>query len=106
MNFNDYQQLAIRTAIYPAARCIDYPAVGLANEAGEVLGKVKKVWRGDFTYLEVRDDVIAEMGDCQWYLAALARDLGTTLEEIAKLNLDKLLSRQERGTLRGNGDTR
>jgi hypothetical protein len=41
-----------------------------------------------------------------WYLAQLATEAGLELEAIAEDNLDKLLSRQERGVLRGSGDER
>jgi len=103
MNMNDYQQQAVETAIYPSTAQVTYSAMGLANEAGEVLGKVKKIIRdGTFN----RDDIADEIGDVLWYAAALARDLNTDLSSIAQRNLDKLASRKERGTLQGSGDTR
>ena len=46
MNFNDYQHKSRKTAGYPAiGHPVIYPVLGLANEAGEVAGKVKKVFR-------------------------------------------------------------
>jgi hypothetical protein len=39
-------------------------------------------------------------------VAVLASDLGLSLEEIARRNLQKLSSRQERGRLEGSGDLR
>lgn len=103
MKMNDYQQQAVETAIYPNTAQVTYPAMGLANEAGEVLGKVKKIIRdGTFN----REDIADELGDVLWYAAALARDLNTDLSSIAQRNLDKLASRKERGTLQGSGDTR
>jgi hypothetical protein len=45
MTFNEYQSKAVETAIYGTGSTIIYPALGLANEAGEVLGKIKKVLR-------------------------------------------------------------
>ena len=42
MNFKDYQQKALKTALYPAKYKVIYAAMGLGNEAGEVLGKIKK----------------------------------------------------------------
>ena len=103
MNFNDYQKQAITTAIYPVDGRITYPALGLVNEAGEVAGKVKKRIRGDGVALT---EIGKEIGDVLWYCAALAHDLGMTLDDIAQQNLDKLADRAARGVLRGNGDNR
>lgn len=103
LNLNDYQAKAVVTAIYPETANITYPAMGLANEAGEVLGKVKKIIRdGAFS----REDILDELGDVLWYAAALARDLNSELSEVAQRNLDKLASRKERGVIGGSGDKR
>ena len=45
MDLNDYQKAARRTAIYADHHRVIYPALGLASEAGEVAGKIKKVLR-------------------------------------------------------------
>jgi len=103
MTLDEYQSQAWITAIYPKEASIIYPAMGLANEAGEVLGKVKKKIRdGAFD----REATINELGDVLWYVAVLADDLGVSLSDVAKINLDKLNSRKERGTLQGSGDNR
>jgi len=41
-----------------------------------------------------------------WYVAQVATEAGLELEDIAQANLDKLLSRQQRGVLSGSGDQR
>ena len=41
-----------------------------------------------------------------WYLAAIARDLGYNLEEIAEMNLAKTRSRASRDAIHGSGDNR
>lgn len=108
MTLDEYQQGALRTAIYPANRQIIYPTLGLTGEAGEVADKVKKVIRDDndeFTS-ERRRQIALELGDVMWYAATLARDLGYTLDEICQMNLDKLASRMERNRLHGSGDER
>ncbi len=103
MTFDEYQAQAVTTAIYKSEHQLTYPAMGLANEAGEVLGKVKKIMR-DGVY--DRNAIAKEVGDVLWYAAALCRDLNVSMSDVAQMNLDKLRSRQERGTLQGNGDER
>lgn len=115
-----YQEKAYETAIYGSN--VEYPFMSLAEEAGEVLGKINKyirkhdVFAGDaviaaarpFTHQEIalREDVIKELGDLQWQLAACCTELGITLEELQAHNLYKLHGRVERGTLDGAGDER
>jgi NTP pyrophosphatase (non-canonical NTP hydrolase) len=108
MNLNDYQNAARRTAIYAEHHRVIYPSLGLASEAGEVAGKVKKVLRdqgGDFTSAPL-EGLKDELGDVLWYIAVLAGDLGLSLDEIATANLGKLASRKDRGRLSGGGDRR
>jgi NTP pyrophosphatase (non-canonical NTP hydrolase) len=108
MNLNDYQNAARRTAIYAEHHRVIYPALGLASEAGEVAGKVKKVLRdqgGDFASAPL-EGLKDELGDVLWYIAVLAGDLGLSLDEIATANLGKLASRKDRGRLSGGGDRR
>ena len=108
MEFSEYQFNAVKTAVYGEGRKIIYPALGLGNEAGEVLGKIKKCLRdgeGEFTE-EWRQKIADEMGDVLWYLAALSRDIEIPLEDIALSNLAKLADRKERGVIQGSGDKR
>jgi|SRR6056300_941698 NTP pyrophosphatase (non-canonical NTP hydrolase) len=103
MNMNDYQRQAATTAIYPASVQVLYPTLGLAGEAGEVANKVKKIVRDGKLDKEA---IGSEIGDCLWYIAAICKDLGLKMEDVAQANLDKLRQRQEKGTLSGSGDTR
>lgn len=111
MRMNDYQEEAASTAIYPDRHAfvgLTYAVLGLSNESGEVAGKLKKVLRDEHGVLtpERKQDLVAETSDVLWYLAMVADELDTTLEDIAQYNLDKLRSRQQRGTLQGSGDNR
>lgn len=109
MNFTDYQKLSRRTAGYPAiGHPVIYPVLGLANEAGEVAGKIKKVFRdkGGEISAETRGALQSELGDVLWYLAQVCTELDISLDEVAESNLAKLLDRQVRGKIRGDGDTR
>lgn len=109
MTLNDYQCKALETAVYPKEQKVIYPALGLTGESGEVADKVKKVIRdkgGNFQPFDVRLAIAKELGDTLWYCATLANDLGFTLEDVAKMNVDKLQSRKQRGVLSGSGDNR
>jgi len=109
MNFNDYQTKSRMTAGYPAiGHPVIYPTLGLVNEAGEVAGKIKKVFRdkdGEIN-AETKSALKAELGDVLWYLAQVATELDLTLDEIAEYNITKLMDRLERGKIRGDGDNR
>lgn len=108
MTLNDYQNKALKTAIYPEEAKVVYPTLGLTGEAGEVADKVKKIIRDNNGQLsdEKKLEIAKEIGDVLWYCATLSHDLGFTLEEIAQMNYDKLHSRQLRGKLHGSGDNR
>lgn len=87
---------------------IVYPTLGLTNEAGEVAGKVKKIFRDKDGVIseEDREALKGELGDVLWYLTQICTDLGLSLEEVAEANLAKLFSRLERGRIQGDGDKR
>ena len=102
MTFDEYQEFARLTAVYPEDVKVVYPTLGLCGEAGEVAEKIKKHMRDGRSLVGVG----LELGDVLWYISALADDLGITLEEIAQANIDKLASRMNRGKLGGSGDER
>ena len=108
MTFNEYQKTSRQTAIYPPEHGVIYPALGLASEAGEVAGKVKKALRDDQGKIseQRREKIKDELGDVLWYVAQLATDLNLDMEEVAAGNIGKLQSRKDRGTLSGSGDDR
>lgn len=97
MTFDDYQRAARRTvnpALGPDERLLD-AAAGLAEEAGEVLGLVRK---RIFQRRETpRERLVEELGDVLWCLATTAESLGTTLEEVAAANEAKLGKRHPGG---------
>lgn len=110
MEINVYQAYALGFAQYKHPL---YPAMGLVGEAGEFADKLaKKMRRMDSPDLwasltqDERDDLRAELGDVLWMLAACAHHLDTTLDDIAKENLDKLTDRMLRNVIDGAGDHR
>lgn len=108
MNIKEYQEAAVKTAIYGEGSVINYPILGLVGEAGELANKYKKVLRDDGGLLseEKRLALAFELGDVLWYCAALSRDLGVSLEDICKANIKKLQDRHKRGVIQGSGDNR
>ncbi len=109
MDLHEYQNKARHTAKYPViGNRVIYPTLGLTNEAGEVAGKIKKIFRdkGGVISASDREALKAELGDVLWYLAQVATELELSLDEIAAANIAKLLDRQARGKIQGDGDDR
>ena len=101
---NDYQKGTQKTAIYPNGNWREYLMNGLVSEVGEIAGKVKKSIRDGKEFM--KEDWQKEMGDVLWYISQLHNELGLSLQETMKKNLEKLQDRQERGVLKGSGDDR
>ncbi len=108
-DFSTYQRDANVTGLVVAMdHPMVYPTLGLVNEAGEVAGKVKKIFRdhdGVVTQAD-RDALTLELGDVLWYLAELCTRLDIRLDDVAARNIEKLRGRKQRGTLKGSGDIR
>ena len=101
MTADFYEMKAGQTAIFPKNQALEYLALGLTSEAGEVAGKVKKLIRDG-----TQSDVASEIGDVLWYCAMLASEVNVSLGKIMENNLEKLNDRKQRGKLQGSGDTR
>lgn len=113
LSLDEYQARAKETAVYPGEDKIPgigviYCVLGLNGEAGEIAEHVKKILRDDSgLFTTTRTEAMRkEVGDCLWYIAMLADELGFNLSTVAEENLEKLASRQERGVLSGSGDER
>lgn len=108
-DFYEYQKQANDFAKYPdKSKNIFYPGLGLAGEAGEVADKIKRIMRDDGGELteERRKQIIYELGDVLWYVAALCYEIREPMANVAIKNLEKLGSRRDRGVLSGDGDDR
>lgn len=102
MNANDYQKLAARTLIdgpdaeYTSAEImLVWNALGLAGEAGEIADTIKKAVFHRHSLN--RDEVIKELGDVLWYVAALCSKLDVSLSEVMERNITKLQQRYPDG---------
>lgn len=97
LTLDDYQRLAARTinpSLDDRQRLLDAVA-GLAEEAGEALGHVRKhVMQG--RPLD-QPALVEELGDALWCVAVAAQAIGTSLSEVASRNEAKLRARHPHG---------
>jgi NTP pyrophosphatase (non-canonical NTP hydrolase) len=115
---NNYQNLALNTAVYKGQGTFQglcYCLFKLAGEAGEVNEKMGKLLRDNSVEWdsdpkswpdEIHEAFVKELGDVLWYIGGVAKELGFTMQHVGEVNLEKLESRQERGKIHGSGDNR
>lgn len=123
MHINEYQRKAHTFASY--GENVMYPALGLAEEAGEAAGKIAKFIRkhdgraprcgtlppnapasgmyGD--EFKFRSDLVCELGDVCWMVAELATMFDIPLSTILNRNIEKLNERKKLNPIDGSGDT-
>jgi NTP pyrophosphatase (non-canonical NTP hydrolase) len=113
MNFNEYQSQTQKTAFGYATsetenvsqkEAIQFLALALNGESGEVAEKAKKYIReDDEMYVDGLRD---ELGDVLWYLTRLAVECDIDIEKVAQENVNKLTDRDNRDMITGMGDDR
>ncbi len=94
---NEYQELAMvtRNPDFSRQDMLLNGVMGLCGEAGETIDMVKKhLHQG---HKLDREKLARELGDIAWYLAETAQALDLTLEDVLRLNLQKLQSRYPEG---------
>ncbi len=92
MELNEYQSLALRTARYePQMEQIGHAFEGMVDEVGEIASAIKKHRR--YGKQLDRQNMIEECGDLMWFVSLMASGLGTTLDDIATANINKLRAR-------------
>lgn len=109
MLLTDYQDFVLESFLFKNKPTIPNPddiyadenkqviSLGLGGECGEVLEILKKVFRdkkGEMTKEDL-ENLVLELGDVFWHVAAMAEMYGLSLEQIAKANMNKLNSRNE-----------
>lgn len=97
MTLAEYQKAAMRTKGTYAHRIdqLNNAQCGMCGEAGEFADLYKK-----FAFQHGpcdREHFLREAGDCLWYIALAADFFDTTIEEIATINIQKLLARYPDG---------
>lgn len=96
MTINEYQKFCQTTALPAKNKSIEIMTYGLgvAGEAGDLAGCIKK------TYAHKDDQMIGikeNLGDTMWYIAQIASFYGWKMDDILKMNVDKLKKRYEEG---------
>lgn len=102
MTANTYQELASRTLldepdfeITDAQVMISWNVLGLAGEAGEVADLIKKQIYHQHGL--DREALKKELGDVLWYVAALCSNVGLSLDDVMRANIEKLKARFPEG---------
>ncbi|MQP68640.1 nucleotide pyrophosphohydrolase [Niveispirillum sp. SYP-B3756] len=99
MDFNDYQQEALRTNRVRASDDINdstaliVPMLGLAGETGQLLSEYKKHLRDGEAHRLFKERVSEELGDLLWYIANVASKFDLSLSDVAAANLAKVKQR-------------
>jgi len=118
MDFDQFQNNSRKTWV-----CIDrltdeiHIVAGLAEETGELLGKIKRLHRDILPTCKNAEEmraarraqrkaIMLECGDVLYMLARVADANEFTLMEAAKENIAKITDRQNRGVINGSGDDR
>lgn len=121
MKLLEYHEKAMTTNQEPSDN-FTYSLMGLNAEVGEINDKVAK-WRrkglaninnnqlvfttsAEVEATHLRNELLKEVGDVLWFCAHISRQLGSNLEEVAKMNIDKLRDRAMRNVIIGEGDNR
>lgn len=104
MDISYYQTMAMSYRLESANEA--YALLNLAAEVGELLSIVAKGIRDGSDEHEMTNNASKELGDIMWMVAAVASDMGLSLEEICNKNLDKLESRKQNNTIQGSGNDR
>lgn len=111
------------TTCMPSCENISYMLLNLVGEVGEFASKIAKNIRkgnmaiggkclpnGLHTLLEGEEllntdkELMKEAGDILWQLSGVCSIMGWKLNDVAKMNLDKLAARKAAGTIDGSGD--
>lgn len=122
MELNKYQERAMSTCM-PSCENISYMLLNLVGEVGELSSKIAKhIRKGNMTiggkclpnglhsslkgeeWLTTDIELMKEAGDILWQLSGVCSVMGWELNDVAKMNLDKLAARKAAGTIDGNGD--
>ena len=123
MEIKEYEKIINKTDI--SNKSFQFYLDGMSEESGEISGVLKRVRRGDYGSLaqeiiegfdgvlkvmenfpDVKEALLQEIGDREWYTNRALNRLGLTLGDVLQMNAIKVKRRIDNGTIRGKGDKR
>lgn len=96
MKTNKYQKLAERTINTKLTidDMTEHALHGMVSEIGELHGIYQKIYQG---HKFDKEHIQKELGDLLWFIAEYCTAMGWNLEDIMKLNIEKLMERYPEG---------
>ena len=123
MQLDEYEKIINKTDI--SNKSFQFYLDGMSEESGEISGVLKRVRRGDYgaeaqelieapdgvlkvleNFPDVKEDLLQEVGDREWYTNRALNRLGLTLGDVLQMNAIKVKRRISDGTIMGEGDKR
>lgn len=103
MKLSEYESVVEETNNYAEHFCETLMmAVALAGEVGEFCNKLKKVghdYQWQNAQAQMIPELVDELGDVLWYVAAMARQCNVTMSGLMEMNARKLLERKKNKTI-------
>lgn len=118
LSVSDYEEhaaLTVTSDLYGKPDWFHHLCFKLSGETGEFMEHIGKASRDDgwSIFAGVRElsadrkmALLKELGDILWYIAMLAKELGSSLMQVMLINIEKCESRRQRGVIKGAGDNR
>lgn len=96
MTGNEYQELASRTINQTLSDKEKrmHALFGIVSEVGEIMDIYQKTYQGH-EYDETH--VLKEVGDLFWFISEYCTSRGVWIEDVMKMNIDKLKARYPKG---------
>jgi NTP pyrophosphatase (non-canonical NTP hydrolase) len=96
MNLKEYQELCKKTAkkFETQEKEILTWGLGIAGEAGDIAGCIKKTFAHNN---DQKEGIKENIGDALWYMAMICNFFNWDMEEVLKQNVDKLQKRYPQG---------
>lgn len=95
MDFDEYSNKAALTdqTSFKGREKLQFLALGLNEEAGEIARLIKKSMRNDISIEHMKSELKRKLGDVLWYLSRFGTEAGLKFSEVAEANIEHTKSR-------------